>query len=98
MQFKQIGEYAGSIDLALIPIGAYLPRWFMQPQHINPTEALQMHRDVRAKQSLAMHWGSYPLAAEGLQQTLDDLANARAAAELEQTAVRIIAIGSTEQY
>jgi N-acyl-phosphatidylethanolamine-hydrolysing phospholipase D len=98
VQFRQIGDYAGSIDLALIPIGAYLPRWFMQPQHIDPTEALQMHRDVRAKQSLAMHWGSYPLAAEGLQQTLDDLANARAEAELEQTAVRIIAIGSTEQY
>lgn len=98
VQFKQIGGYAGSIDLALIPIGAYLPRWFMQPQHIDPTEALQMHRDVRAKQSLAMHWGTYPLAAEGLQQTRDDLTQARASSQLPPQAVRIIAIGATETF
>lgn len=98
VQFKQIGDYAGSVDLALIPIGAYLPRWFMQPQHIDPTEALHMHRDVRAQQSLAMHWGTYPLAAEGLQQTQDDLNHARAQAQLPSHAVRIIAIGATETF
>lgn len=98
VQFKQIGGYAGSIDVALIPIGAYLPRWFMQPQHIDPTEALRMHRDVRARHSLAMHWGTYPLAAEGLQQTLADLADARISTGLPDTAVRIIPIGATEQF
>ncbi|WP_127347820.1 MBL fold metallo-hydrolase [Pseudidiomarina mangrovi] len=98
VQFKQVGGYAGRVDVAMIPIGAYLPRWFMQPQHIDPAEALQMHRDVRAQHSLAMHWGTYPLAAEGLQQTVHDLASARLNAELEPTAVRIIPIGATEQF
>ncbi|CAI8162579.1 MAG: Uncharacterised protein [Pseudidiomarina mangrovi] len=98
VQFKQIGDRAGTIDVAMIPIGAYLPRWFMQPQHIDPSEALQMHQDVRAKHSLAMHWGTFPLAAEGLQQTQADLSHARERGQWPEQAVRIIAIGASERF
>lgn len=62
--FKHIGDYFGGVDLALIPIGAYEPRWFMQAMHINPAEALQIHHDVGAKQSIGMHWGTFKLTDE----------------------------------
>ena len=64
VQFKEIGEKAGPFDVALIPIGAYAPRSFMKTYHINPAEALKVHRDVRARTSIGMHWGTFPLTAE----------------------------------
>ena len=63
--FKTIYERVGAIDLSLIPIGAYKPRWFMSPIHINPEEAVQVHLDVHSKQSVAMHFGTFPLADDG---------------------------------
>lgn len=60
--FKEIGHTEGSIDLALIPIGAYKPEWFMSPVHISPDEALRVHHDVNARYSIAMHFGTFSLA------------------------------------
>ena len=65
VQFREIGQTANRIDIALIPIGGYAPRWFMGPYHVNPEEAIRIHADVRARQSIGMHWGTYPLTAEG---------------------------------
>ncbi len=62
--FKHIGAKYGPFDLAAIPIGAYSPRWFMKDVHNNPEEALQIHKDLNAKQSAAIHWGTFPLADE----------------------------------
>jgi len=62
--FRQIGERFGGFDLALIPIGAYRPRWIMQPIHVDPYEAVQIHLDVRARQSVACHWGTFRLTDE----------------------------------
>jgi N-acyl-phosphatidylethanolamine-hydrolysing phospholipase D len=64
IQFKEIGAALGEVDLALIPIGGYAPRWFMKNYHVNPSEAIQIHQDVNAKQSIGMHWGTFPLTAE----------------------------------
>lgn len=71
--FKEIGEKAGPMDVALIPIGAYLPKWFMSPVHISPEEAVQVHQDVKSKQSIAMHFGTFPLADEGQGKAEEDL-------------------------
>ena len=60
--FKEIGEHFGSIDLALLPIGAYMPREFLCYQHIDPEEAVKVHQEVRAKQSLGIHWATFQLA------------------------------------
>uniref|UniRef100_T1JL10 XK-related protein n=1 Tax=Strigamia maritima TaxID=126957 RepID=T1JL10_STRMM len=62
--FKLIGDQYGPFDLAAIPIGAYEPRWFMQDQHVNPEEAVQIHLDVRARFSVGVHWGTFALANE----------------------------------
>lgn len=66
--FQDIGRKFGSFDLALIPIGAYAPRWFMQGQHVDPAQAVQIHKDVHAKRSIGVHWGSFELADEPLDE------------------------------
>lgn len=63
--FKEIGKKCGPMDVSLIPIGAYAPEWFMSPIHVNPKQAVQIHKDVKSKQSIAMHFGTFPLADEG---------------------------------
>lgn len=68
-QFKKIGEQEGEIDLALIPIGAYMPEWFMSPIHISPPEAVQVHKDIRAKNSIAKHFGTFPLADDNPERS-----------------------------
>jgi N-acyl-phosphatidylethanolamine-hydrolysing phospholipase D len=78
--FVAIGERFGGIDLALIPIGAYEPRWFMSDQHVNPDEAIRIHRDIKARRSVGIHWGTFLLTDEPLDQPLADLATARAKA------------------
>ncbi len=52
------------LDLALIPIGAYLPRWFMSPVHVDPSEAIKIHQDVKADYSIGMHFGTFQLTDE----------------------------------
>ncbi|KAF0810927.1 beta-lactamase fold Zn-dependent hydrolase [Alcanivorax sp. S71-1-4] len=66
--FSDIGDVFGGVDLALLPIGAYAPRWFMQPVHVNPDEAVQIHLDVKARRSVAMHWGTFVLTDEPMDE------------------------------
>ncbi|WP_413927600.1 MBL fold metallo-hydrolase [Herbaspirillum sp. alder98] len=74
--FRDIGERFERFDLALLPIGAYAPRWFMQNQHVDPKQAVQIHQDVRAKRSIGMHWGTFELADEPLDEPPGLLAEA----------------------
>ncbi len=71
--FKKIGAQEGPIDLALVPIGAYLPKWFMSPIHISPEEAAQVHLDLGVKQSMAMHFGTFPLAGDNPERSAREL-------------------------
>ena len=66
--FREIGEKHGPFDLAAIPIGAYEPRWFMRHHHVNPEEAVQINLDVRSKKSVAIHWGTFILTDEPLDE------------------------------
>jgi L-ascorbate metabolism protein UlaG (beta-lactamase superfamily) len=66
--FKEIGQALGPMDVALIPIGAYSPRSFMAPQHIDPAEAVQVHLDVRSRNSFGMHWGTFILTDEPIDE------------------------------
>ena len=66
--FRSIGERLGPIDAAMLPIGAYEPRWFMKPQHMNPDDALQAFLDLGAKRFFAMHWGTFKLTDEPINE------------------------------
>lgn len=65
---KEIGKKFPSIQASLIPIGAYRPRWFMAPIHLSPEEAIQVHRDLQSEVSIAMHFGTFPLADDGMRE------------------------------
>ena len=64
--FREIRERLGAPDLALLPIGAYEPRWFMQAVHMNPEEAVQAHLDLESARSIGMHFGTFQLTAEAI--------------------------------
>jgi L-ascorbate metabolism protein UlaG (beta-lactamase superfamily) len=91
--FAAIRTRLGPPDLALIPIGAYAPRWFMAAQHCDPTEAVQIHRELGAGLSLGMHWGTFQLTDEGVGEPPRELARALIAAELHADTFRVCAPG-----
>jgi L-ascorbate metabolism protein UlaG (beta-lactamase superfamily) len=64
--FSQIQEKFGSPRLALLPIGAYEPRWFMSPIHMAPEEAVRAHEILAAKTSIAIHHGTFQLGDDGI--------------------------------
>jgi L-ascorbate metabolism protein UlaG (beta-lactamase superfamily) len=74
--FKSIGDKVGPMRISLLPIGAYLPRWFMSPVHVSPDEAVLIHQDVKSMKSIGMHFGTFPLADEGPGQAERDLNDA----------------------
>ncbi len=71
--FQEIRRALGPPDLALIPIGAYKPRWFMSEVHVDPEQALQAFTDLQAGRLLPIHWGTFPLADEGMMEPLNRL-------------------------
>ena len=74
--FQRIGDRFAPIRLALLPIGAYLPRWFMQPVHIDPAQAVDAHFALRAETSVAIHFGTFALGDDGEEDPLWDLKEA----------------------
>ena len=62
--FKEIGKKFENIDLSLIPIGAYIPRAFTKPIHVDPYESVKIHEDVRSNFSIGMHWKTFHLSDE----------------------------------
>ena len=93
--FGDTRERTGPVDLALLAIGAYQPRWFMREQHMDPAEAVQAHRDLGAARSIGIHWGTFALTDESLDQPPRDLAAARQAAGLGESEFSVLAIGQT---
>jgi N-acyl-phosphatidylethanolamine-hydrolysing phospholipase D len=95
--FADTRSRGGPVDLALLAIGAYEPRWFMQAQHMNPSEAVQAHKDLGARRSIAIHWGTFALTDEPLDQPPRDLAQARRAAGLADDDFTLLRIGETRR-
>ncbi len=80
--FKEIGRRCAPVSVALIPIGAFKPTWFMSPIHCSPAEAVKIHFDVNAAQSIATHFGTFPLADDGEEDPILELTQAITQASL----------------
>ena len=83
----------GPIRLAILPIGAYEPRWFMGPVHLNPAEAVKAHFELGGFRSLAMHYGTFRLSEEGQDKPVDDLRSALAEADITEDSFWLLAPG-----
>jgi L-ascorbate metabolism protein UlaG (beta-lactamase superfamily) len=97
-QFAEIGARCPGIDVALLPIGAYEPRWFMTPAHMNPDEAVRAHLDVRARVSVGMHFGTFQLTDEPIDEPLRALARARADHGVPAESFRTLDFGETAVF
>ncbi|KTT69192.1 MBL fold metallo-hydrolase [Sphingomonas endophytica] len=78
--FADVRARLGAPDAALIPIGAYAPRWFMAAQHVDPDEAVRIFDEVGAARAVGIHWGTFQLTDEPREEPRERLATALAAA------------------
>jgi len=81
--------------LALLPIGAFLPRWFMAYQHINPEEAVKVYQTIGARYAMGLHWETFPMADDNPEQALMEFETARAAAGVSAEAFRAMLPGQS---
>ena len=93
--FREIAARLGPIDLALLPIGAYEPRWFMKDIHMNPAEAVQAHLDLAARRSIAMHFGTFQLTTEGIDEPVRELAKALGERGVPAEQFRTVEVGES---
>lgn len=91
--FQQIADRFGKMRLALLPIGAFLPRWFMFPTHLSPSDALEAHFILDAQTSIAMHFGTFQLGDDGRTEAIDLLTNIIAETNMEETQFLILDSG-----
>jgi N-acyl-phosphatidylethanolamine-hydrolysing phospholipase D len=94
-EFGAIGERYGSFDVALLPIGAYEPRWFMRYLHMNPEEAVEAFRALDARVMVPIHWGTFKLTDEAMDEPPVRARSAWAAAGLPPDRYRQLAHGET---
>lgn len=92
-----IRDRLGSPHVALLPIGAYLPRAVMAPVHVNPAEAVAAHVALGARRSVGMHWGTFQLTDEAIDDPPRALAKARAAAGLSGEDFAVLGFGETQE-
>ncbi len=95
--FAEIGRRFPGIDAAMIPIGAYDPGWFMEHQHMNPEQAVQSFVDLGARAVLAMHWGTFKLTDEPLDEPPLRLAAEWKRRGLAEPTCHVLAVGQTLQ-
>jgi L-ascorbate metabolism protein UlaG (beta-lactamase superfamily) len=93
--FSDIRQRLGAPDVSLLPIGAYEPRWFMKSVHMNPDESVQAHVDLESRGSIGMHFGTFPLTAEGIDEPVRALQQARALRGIAESRFRVLDSGES---
>lgn len=97
LHFEQIARRCKHIRLALLPIGAFRPEWFMAPHHLSPKDALNAHFVLQAQTSVAMHYGTFRLGDDKQNEPVEVLQKAIAAADMKNTQFWIMTFGETRQ-
>ncbi len=85
INFKKARDLHGGFDLAILPIGAYEPRWFMKGQHMNPEEAVLAFRLLSAKSAIGHHWGTFQLTDEPITEPEEKLKKALSESAIDMT-------------
>jgi N-acyl-phosphatidylethanolamine-hydrolysing phospholipase D len=96
--FREIGKRFGPLDVSIIPIGAYQPRWFMKPVHVNPPEAVKVHQDINSRQSIASHWGTFKLSDEHINEPPIYLRKALKEIGTDEKHFLIMSFGETRSF
>jgi N-acyl-phosphatidylethanolamine-hydrolysing phospholipase D len=91
--FRELGRRFPTIDAAILPIGAYEPRWFMRYQHLDPAEAVAAWGQLGARRLVGMHWGTFILTDEPMDAAPGALTQAIAEAGADATAAHVLAVG-----
>jgi L-ascorbate metabolism protein UlaG (beta-lactamase superfamily) len=93
--FKDIHRRCGRVDVALLPIGAYEPRWFMRDMHMNPDDAVLAHLDLEGRLSIGTHYGCFQLTDEGIDDPVRELAVALGRHGVDHRDFRVLETGET---
>lgn len=93
--FEQIAQRFPNLRLALLPIGAFQPKWFMAPHHLSPQDALRAHFVLKSRTSIAMHYGTFRLGDDKQNEPVETLQAAIAAAAMGDTRFWIMRFGET---
>jgi L-ascorbate metabolism protein UlaG (beta-lactamase superfamily) len=96
--FKTIAEKLGKPDVSLLPIGAYEPRWFMQPMHMNPSDAVQAFLDLKSHFAIGLHFGTFQLTNEAIDAPVLDLGKALAERQVAPSLFVAPLNGVTSKY
>ena len=93
--FREIGQRFPELDAAMLPIGAYDPEWFMSKQHMNPEEAVRAYEALGARRFLAMHWGTFKLTDEPLDEPPQRLDAEWSRRKLPREPLHVLAVGES---
>lgn len=96
--FVETKKRLGIMDVSILPIGAYEPRWFMKEQHMNPEEAIQAHLDLESQFSIGTHFGTFQLTNEGVDDPVLELKNGLKKAGISETVFISPQNGETSFY
>lgn len=97
VHFADVAARFGPPDLAILPIGAYEPRWFMQAQHMNPEEAVQGFLLCQARNAVGHHWGTFQLTNEAIEAPREALADVLKSSDIDPERFRALVPGEVWQ-
>jgi N-acyl-phosphatidylethanolamine-hydrolysing phospholipase D len=93
--FNEIRDRVGAIDVAMLPIGAYEPRWYNRAYHLDPAEALHAFRDLGARYLAAMHWGTFDQSEEKRGEPPQELMYHAEDRDIDPDSIWIFAFGES---